>query len=118
PALEGVVMRGLERDRDQRYADATAFIHALARVADTLRASSTQEFSAADVQAALKEPTARMSLPPKTPPTSRPPGSRNDPAPPVVASTAADPDAKTSKTPLRDKPAKPAAAGELSKQER
>jgi len=45
-ALESVVMRGLERDRERRWPDAIAFLHALVRVADELRKVSTQEIPA------------------------------------------------------------------------
>src|SRR6185503_6767178 len=53
-ALEAVVMRGLARDRNERFPDATAFIAALVKVAEGLKELSTQELSAADVQQALE----------------------------------------------------------------
>ncbi len=45
-ALEEVVMRGLARDREERWPDALAFLQALVRVADQLRQVSTQEVPA------------------------------------------------------------------------
>lgn len=41
--LDVIVRRGLERDRENRYSDAVAFIQALARMAERLRGASTQE---------------------------------------------------------------------------
>ncbi len=80
-ALEGVVMRGLARDRNDRFADAPAFITALARVAEGLRELSTQELTQADVQRALDStsPTARPrsaspGRPASQPPAAPPPG--------------------------------------------
>src|SRR5437763_11712561 len=54
-ALDAVIMKGLERHRDARYADATAFIHALVKVAESLRNTSTQELSADEVRRALQD---------------------------------------------------------------
>jgi serine/threonine-protein kinase len=45
-ALDEVVLRGLERDREKRWPDALAFLHALVRVSDQLRQVSTQEIPA------------------------------------------------------------------------
>jgi tRNA A-37 threonylcarbamoyl transferase component Bud32 len=43
--LAAAVLRGLERDRERRYADAVEFIHALVRVADALRGVETREMT-------------------------------------------------------------------------
>jgi len=45
-SLEEVVMRGLARNREERWPDALAFLQALVRVADQLRQVSTQEVPA------------------------------------------------------------------------
>jgi hypothetical protein len=45
--LDQVVERALARDREDRFPDAVAFIHALARVGDTLRDAATREVQAA-----------------------------------------------------------------------
>jgi serine/threonine protein kinase len=59
-ALEEVVMRGLERDREKRWPDALAFLRALVQVADQLRQVSTQEIPA--IRAAEgSAPTATVS---------------------------------------------------------
>ncbi|KAB2949856.1 MAG: serine/threonine protein kinase, partial [Thermoanaerobaculia bacterium] len=42
-ALNDVVLRGLERDRDRRWPDALSFLQGLVKVADQLRQVSTQE---------------------------------------------------------------------------
>ncbi|HEX9799323.1 MAG TPA: protein kinase [Thermoanaerobaculia bacterium] len=45
-ALDEVVMRGLERDREARWPDALSFLRALVRVSEQLRQVSTQEIPA------------------------------------------------------------------------
>src|SRR6185369_6639401 len=81
-ALEAVVMRGLARDRNDRFADAPAFIAALVKVAEGLKELSTQELSAADVQRALESQEIGRAL---TPPSQ----SGVKPQPAVAARPAA-----------------------------
>lgn len=56
-ALDEVVLRGLERDREKRWPDALAFLHALVRVSDQLRQVSTQEIPAQRPGGAAAAPT-------------------------------------------------------------
>ncbi|HVS03153.1 MAG TPA: protein kinase, partial [Thermoanaerobaculia bacterium] len=69
-ALERVVLRGLARDREQRYRDAPSFIRALAEVADGMREVSTQEVSLEEAARAARRPAAKGELP--APPAARP----------------------------------------------
>jgi len=59
-ALNDVVLRGLEKDRDRRWPDALSFLQGLVRVADQLRQVSTQEVPVvrAGAPAAQKAPAA------------------------------------------------------------
>jgi hypothetical protein len=57
--LDEVVGRALERDREARFPDAVSFIHALARVADTLRDAATQELQVAPARPALVRAPAK-----------------------------------------------------------
>jgi serine/threonine protein kinase len=61
PALEMVVMKGLSRDREQRFGDAATFAQALRKVADGLREVSTQELSSEMVRRALD--SGRFTVP-------------------------------------------------------
>jgi serine/threonine-protein kinase len=71
PVLDQVVLKGLARDRDQRWPDALSFLQGLVRVADMLRGVSTQEVPVVRSGASPKAP-------PAVPPTSSPrPGSRS-----------------------------------------
>jgi serine/threonine protein kinase len=45
-SLDEVVLRALERDREKRWPDALAFLHALVRISDQLRQVATQEIPA------------------------------------------------------------------------
>ena len=54
-SLEPVILKGLARDREQRYPDAVSFLHALVRVAQGLREVATQELSAAEVRQAVEK---------------------------------------------------------------
>ena len=72
-ALESVVMRGLARDREDRFADAPAFIGALVKVAEGLKELSTQELSAADVQRALESQGLATPAPSASKVSQRPP---------------------------------------------
>jgi serine/threonine protein kinase/outer membrane protein assembly factor BamD (BamD/ComL family) len=86
--LEGVVMRGLARDRSARYPDAPAFITALVKVAEGLKEVSTQELSADAVQQALakqglsREPSQSPGRP-GPPAAPSPPGPVRPAAPPA-----------------------------------
>lgn len=53
-SLEPVILKGLSRDREQRYPDALSFLQALVRVAQGLREVATQELSAAEVREAVE----------------------------------------------------------------
>src|SRR5688500_2690229 len=53
-SLEPVILKGLARDREQRYPDAVSFLQALVRVAQGLREVATQELSAAEVRQAVE----------------------------------------------------------------
>src|SRR5688500_7972249 len=53
-SLEPVILKGLSRDREQRYPDAVSFLQALVRVAQGLREVATQELSAAEVREAAE----------------------------------------------------------------
>src|ERR1700712_1668306 len=66
--LDRVVRRALERDREERFADARAFITALERVEQSLLSAETKEIpmSAFDLSAAPPAPAA--SPPPASPP--------------------------------------------------
>jgi serine/threonine protein kinase len=66
--LDRVVRRALERDREERFADARAFISALERVEQSLLSAETKEIpmSAFDLSAAPPAPAA--SPPPASPP--------------------------------------------------
>jgi serine/threonine protein kinase len=66
--LDRVVRRALERDREERFADARAFISALERVEQSLTSAETKEIpmSAFDLSAAPPAPAA--SPPPASPP--------------------------------------------------
>ncbi len=69
-ALEQVVMRGLERDREKRYPDASHFIHALAVVLDELRGLATRDVGAATDTGNQPIATAASLLPPKKAPAT------------------------------------------------
>jgi len=43
--INAIVLKGLERDREQRFADALTFLQALVKVADALRQVATQEIA-------------------------------------------------------------------------
>jgi serine/threonine-protein kinase len=43
--VNSIVLKGLERDRERRYADALSFLQALVRIADELRQVATQEIA-------------------------------------------------------------------------
>jgi serine/threonine-protein kinase len=74
-ALNDVVLRGLEKDRDRRWPDALSFLQGLVKVADQLRQVSTQEVPV--VRAGAPAPP-RAPAAPAPPPTSSPrPGSRS-----------------------------------------
>jgi len=60
-ALDEVVLKGLERDRDRRWPDALAFLHALVRVSDQLRQVSTQEIPAQRAPGAAPPPAPSVS---------------------------------------------------------
>ncbi len=137
-ALEGVVMRGLARDRDARYPDAPAFITALVKVAEGLRELSTQELSTAEVSKALagqgpsRQPSASgdAPAPPGTAGSPAGAGSPPPPRPPAGVATppaatagppraAASPPAAVARTATLPRPASRAGGSvELSKQER
>jgi serine/threonine protein kinase len=85
-ALESVIMKGLARDRSDRFPDAPAFIGALVKVSEGLRELSTQELSADAVQKALESqgltraPSSAGRTPPPAPsaipaatPSAKPP---------------------------------------------
>ena len=126
-ALEAVVMRGLARDRNDRFADAPAFITALVKVAEGLKELSTQELSAADVQKALEsqglghvppppsqsgaKPQPVVAARPAAPPTAP---SRAAVPPPAATPATAKPTAAVTPRP----PARAAGSLELSKVER
>ena len=65
--LDRVVRRALERDREQRFPDARAFIVALERVEQSLTAVETKEIPMDDFAAALRPPAA-PAPPPASPP--------------------------------------------------
>src|SRR5690606_30233941 len=72
PVLDQVVLKGLARDRNERWPDALSFLQGLVRVADQLRGASTQEVPV------VRSGAAPRSAPPAPPPTSSPrPGSRS-----------------------------------------
>lgn len=72
--LDQVVLKGLARDRDQRWPDALGFLQGLVRVADMLRGASTQEVPV--VRGG--HPVASSRPPAAAIPTSSPrPGSRS-----------------------------------------
>ncbi|MEO8275768.1 MAG: protein kinase [Thermoanaerobaculia bacterium] len=87
-ALNELVLRGLEKDRDKRYPDAISFLHALVHIAEQLRQVATQEV---DIPAAMRN--------------ARPPGAVSPPAPAESAS------------PPRDS-SRSGSASELSREER
>lgn len=71
PVLDQVVLKGLARDRDQRWPDALSFLQGLVRVADQLRGAATQEVP-------VVRSGATPKAPPAPPPSSSPrPGSRS-----------------------------------------
>ena len=72
-ALNEVVLRGLERDREKRWPDALSFLHALVRVADHLRQVSTQEIPAQKREKAA--PAVTSSSPGVSPREASRPGS-------------------------------------------
>ncbi|HEV8240933.1 MAG TPA: protein kinase [Thermoanaerobaculia bacterium] len=135
-ALEAVVMRGLARDRNDRFPDAPAFITALVKVAEGLKELSTQELSAADVQKALESQglagatsspsqsglRAQPSAAARTgaPPTASPAAPPRAVAPSAAAAKppAAPPAAKPAVPATPRPPARGAASLELSKVER
>ena len=61
--LAKVVHRALARNREERYPDALAFLHGLARVADLLRQVATQELPVLDAVASSKRPAPRPVTP-------------------------------------------------------
>ncbi|HSM13130.1 MAG TPA: serine/threonine-protein kinase, partial [Thermoanaerobaculia bacterium] len=68
PALDQVVLRGLEKDREARWPDAMSFLHALVGIADQLRQVATQEVpvvTATDVRQAPRQPGAGAKPPAK-----------------------------------------------------
>jgi len=70
--LDEVVLRGLARDREQRWPDALSFLRALVRVSDDLRKVATQEIPAAKPEGAAR-PAAAATVSPR-------PGDRSTPA--------------------------------------
>src|SRR5690606_31757833 len=72
PLLNDVVLRGLARDRDQRWPDALSFLQALVGVSELLRGVSTQE-----IPVARKAGAAPVAAQPSTSTTSARPGSRS-----------------------------------------
>jgi len=121
--LEGVVMRGLARDRNARYPDAPAFITALVKVAEGLKEVSTQELSADAVQQALakqglsREPSQSPGRP-EAPPASPPPGPATRPTVPPASPPAAAPPPAAAASPTTKPASRPGASVELSKTER
>ncbi|HXT49702.1 MAG TPA: protein kinase [Thermoanaerobaculia bacterium] len=114
-ALEAVVMRGLARDRNDRFPDATAFIAALVKVAEGLKELSTQELSAADVQQALEsrglagaQPSSPSQSGQRVPPTAAAASRAAAAASPAPAAPRAP--AATPPKPAAAHAAKPAAA--------
>ena len=91
PALNDVVLRGLEKDRDRRWPDALSFLQGLVRVSEQLRQVSTQEV-----------PVVR-------------PAARAEPVPPATAPAPAP--APAAAPPPRQPVSRPAAS-ELSREER
>jgi hypothetical protein len=70
--LDQVVIKGLARDRDQRWPDALSFLQGLVRVADMLRGASTQEVPV------VRSGATSVAVPPPASRTSSPrPGSRS-----------------------------------------
>ncbi len=74
--LDRVVRRALERDREQRFPDARAFIQALERVDQAMSAAETREIPVSAVAAAqaMARPAAPAPLPlssPQAPPRQR-----------------------------------------------
>ncbi|MBZ0114427.1 MAG: serine/threonine protein kinase [Thermoanaerobaculia bacterium] len=63
--LEQVVMKGLERDRNDRYPDASHFIHALAAVLDHHRGLATRDLGSASDTGNQPIASAASLLPPK-----------------------------------------------------
>ncbi|HEX4960293.1 MAG TPA: serine/threonine-protein kinase [Thermoanaerobaculia bacterium] len=72
--LDRVVRRALERDREQRYPDARAFISALERVAKGLLGAETREIPLSVMAQADESPVLR---PTQTPPPAGPPRQRS-----------------------------------------
>jgi serine/threonine protein kinase len=72
PALEPVVMKGLERDREKRFPDATAFIHALSRVVDEIREVATVDLASegSEPSTAVEAAASSAPLPPRRDPAA------------------------------------------------
>jgi serine/threonine-protein kinase len=69
-ALEEVILKGLERDRERRWPDAVSFLQALVKVAEDLRKVATQEVPVGTVQSVLSAPTPPAVAPARKPSAS------------------------------------------------
>ena len=106
-ALEGVVMRGMARDRSDRFPDAPAFIGALVKVADGLKELSTRALGGGGA-AGARQPGARPRPTSPSEPGRRAAGAGARSAPRPGAPTAPPP--RPSAAPAKPAPAPAVAA--------